>query len=169
MYVEISDMETITEHVSRHVLGNVACVRHNFDLVMHCFQSLTHLPTLTLNFRCEEDVFSRFCILDARGKVAATLNMAVGKGTEVSKQFSHYYLVCFAVYWGSLESKKLACAHFLHQLYSPCCPLLLLFKDVSQYQNAELIFCNIDNIHVMRTSAQAYADALSASAAQASG
>lgn len=69
--------------------------------------------------RCEEDQFSRFCILDARGKVAATLNMAVGKGTE----------------------------------------------DVSLYQNTELIFCNIDNIHVMRASAAAMADALSASVA----
>jgi hypothetical protein len=50
--------------------------------------------------------------------VAATLNMAMGKGTE----------------------------------------------DISYYQNTELIFCNIDNIHVMRSSANAFADALSASA-----
>jgi hypothetical protein len=68
--------------------------------------------------RGEEDNFAKLCILDARGKVAATLNMAMGKGTE----------------------------------------------DVSYYQNTELVFCNIDNIHVMRTSAVALADALSASA-----
>jgi hypothetical protein len=66
----------------------------------------------------EEDTFSKLIILDARGKVAATLNMAMGKGTE----------------------------------------------DVSYYPNTELVFCNIDNIHVMRTSASAMADALSASA-----
>ena len=69
--------------------------------------------------RSEEDVFSKLWILDARGKVAATLNMAMGKGTE----------------------------------------------DVSYYPQTELIFCNIDNIHVMRNSAWAMADALSASAA----
>jgi len=50
---------------------------------MFHLSSISH-PFFTYNFRCEEDVFSRFCILDARGKVAATLNMAVGKGTEVS-------------------------------------------------------------------------------------
>lgn len=42
--------------------------------------------------------------MDARGRVAATLNMAAGKGTE----------------------------------------------DVSCYHNAQLVFGNIDNIHVMR-------------------
>lgn len=72
--------------------------------------------------RSEEDQFSKFCILDARGKVAAALNMAVGKGTE----------------------------------------------DVSLYQNTELIFCNVDNIHVMRASAVAMADALSSSTAYTS-
>lgn len=69
----------------------------------------------------EEDAFSKLIILDARGKVAATLNMAMGKGTE----------------------------------------------DVSYYPNTELVFCNIDNIHVMRSSATAMADALSASSAYA--
>ena len=123
--LKISDMETITEHVLRHVHGSVARVRLNFDVGMQRFQSLPHQKTW--NFRCEEDVFSRFCILDARGKVAATLNMAVGKGTEVSKHFSLYYLVCIVVYGGSLESKNLACPRFLQQLYSPCYPLLLLF------------------------------------------
>ena len=67
-------------------------------------------------------MFSKLTILDARGKVAATLNMAMGKGTE----------------------------------------------DINCYQNAELIFCNIDNIHVMRNSANNFADALSASAAYTS-
>jgi len=66
--------------------------------------------------RSDEDLYAKLFILDARGKIAATLNMAVGKGTE----------------------------------------------DVSLYQNAELVFCNIDNIHVMRSSANALADTLSA-------
>ncbi len=35
-------------------------------------------------------------------------------------------------------------------------------EDVSLYQNAELLFCNIDNIHVMRASANCLADALAA-------
>lgn len=65
--------------------------------------------------RSEGDTFSKLYIFDARGKVAATLNMAAGKGTE----------------------------------------------DVSLYQNTELIFCNIDNIHVMRSSAAIFAEALS--------
>jgi hypothetical protein len=47
-----------------------------------------------------------FCILDARGQIAATVNMAAGKGTE----------------------------------------------DVSRYVSTELEFCNIENIHVMRSS-----------------
>eukprot|EP01034_Spumella_vulgaris_P031305 gene31305-38677_t len=64
--------------------------------------------------KTDEDLYSKLYILDARGKIAATLNMAVGKGTE----------------------------------------------DVSMYQNAELIFCNIDNIHVMRSSACNLADTL---------
>ena len=59
-------------------------------------------------------MYSNLYILDCRGKVAATLNMAVGKGTE----------------------------------------------DVSFYPNTELIYCNIDNIHVMRSSAGMFADAL---------
>jgi hypothetical protein len=67
--------------------------------------------------RSDADIFSKLFILDARGKVAATLNMAVGKGTE----------------------------------------------DVSLYQNTELLFCNIDNIHVMRSSAMALMDALTVS------
>lgn len=57
---------------------------------------------------------SKLYIVDARGKIAATLNMAVGKGTE----------------------------------------------DTSQYQNTELVFCNIDNIHVMRSSASILAENL---------
>lgn len=55
---------------------------------------------------------SKLYILDARGKLAATLNMAAGKGTE----------------------------------------------DVSFYQNTELVFGNIENIHVMRSSAFMYSD-----------
>jgi len=62
----------------------------------------------------EAHAHSKLYILDARGKMAATLNMAVGKGTE----------------------------------------------DVSAYPNTELVFCNIDNIHVMRASAIALAEAL---------
>lgn len=53
--------------------------------------------------------------MDARGKIAATLNMAAGKGTE----------------------------------------------DVSVYQNTELVFGNIDNIHVMRSSANTLTDNIS--------
>ena len=34
------------------------------------------------------------------------------------------------------------------------------YLDVSMYGNAELIFCNVENIHVMRASAIALADAL---------
>ncbi len=67
-----------------------------------------------LRGRSDDDLYSKLFILDARGKIAATLNMAVGKGTE----------------------------------------------DISLYQNAELVFCNIDNIHVMRTSANSLADTL---------
>lgn len=58
---------------------------------------------------------SKLYILDARGKIAATLNMAAGKGTE----------------------------------------------DVSSYQNTELVFGNIDNIHVMRSSAATLTDNIS--------
>lgn len=112
------------------VFVDLCTVENSFEdtCTLHTASNLIKYKIGTLIYillicRCEEDVFSKFCILDARGKVAATLNMAVGKGTE----------------------------------------------DVSQYQNAELIFCNIDNIHVMRTSAAAMADALSSSAAQAMG
>lgn len=36
-------------------------------------------------------------------------------------------------------------------------------EDVSLYTHTELIFCNVDNIHVMRQSAQVLADLLLAS------
>lgn len=55
---------------------------------------------------------SKLYIMDARGRVAATLNMAAGKGTE----------------------------------------------DVSEMQNTELVFGNIDNIHVMRQAASSLAE-----------
>lgn len=58
---------------------------------------------------------AKLYILDARGRIAANLNMAAGKGTE----------------------------------------------DVSSYFNAELVFGNIENIHVMRNSANALAECLS--------
>lgn len=63
----------------------------------------------------DEDRHSKLFILDARGKMAATLNMAVGKGTE----------------------------------------------NVSLLDNTELIFCNIENIHVMRNSSVLFGEALS--------
>lgn len=59
--------------------------------------------------RRRQEVDPVFYILDARGQIAATVNMAAGKGTE----------------------------------------------DVSMYTNTELEFCNIENIHVMRSSYQA--------------
>lgn len=34
-------------------------------------------------------------------------------------------------------------------------------EDASQYQNTELLFCNLENIHVIRSSAMLFADALS--------
>lgn len=37
---------------------------------------------------------------------------------------------------------------------------LTALADVSLYCNTELIFCNVENIHVMRSSAMALADAL---------
>jgi hypothetical protein len=57
-------------------------------------------------FGRDGDTTDKFYIFDARRSIAATLNMAQGKGTECAKS----------------------------------------------YENAELIFCDIDNIHVMRTS-----------------
>ena len=62
----------------------------------------------------EQNIPPRFYILDARRQIAATLNMAAGKGTE----------------------------------------------DASMYNNTELIFGNIDNVHVMRQSANLLADLL---------
>ena len=72
--------------------------------------SLSLFPSLlsSLYYSESEHGLSRFTILDARRQIAATLNMAAGKGTE----------------------------------------------DVTLYPNTELLFCNIDNIHVMRVSAQ---------------
>ena len=37
---------------------------------------------------------------------------------------------------------------------------MCLLVDVSVYANTELLFCNIDNIHVMRASALSLAEAL---------
>lgn len=58
---------------------------------------------------------AKLYILDARGRIAAHLNMAAGKGTE----------------------------------------------DVSSYFNTELLFGNIENIHVMRNAANTFAECLS--------
>jgi myotubularin-related protein 1/2 len=60
------------------------------------------------------EVPTKFYIFDARRQIAATLNMAAGKGTE----------------------------------------------DASIYRNTDIIFCDIDNIHVMRSAATAFADCL---------
>jgi len=62
----------------------------------------------------DSEVPTKFYIFDARRQIAATLNMAAGKGTE----------------------------------------------DASIYTNTDLIFCDIDNIHVMRNSAITFADCL---------
>jgi len=62
----------------------------------------------------DQNLPAKFYILDARRQIAATLNMAAGKGTE----------------------------------------------DVTMYNNTELIFANIDNVHVMRQSANLLADLL---------
>jgi len=70
----------------------------------------------------EEEEYMKFYIFDCRGKVAATFNMAAGRGTE----------------------------------------------DVSQYRNTELLFCNLDNIHVMRNSAMSFAEALSGDSSSSS-
>jgi hypothetical protein len=70
--------------------------------VFYC--PITYL--LSLHARTPKYAHSKLYIVDARGKIAATLNMAAGKGTE----------------------------------------------DISSYHNAELVFGNIDNIHVMRSS-----------------
>ena len=76
--------------------------------------NLYRLKGRTHDVRESEDGPQKFYILDARRQIAATLNMAAGKGTE----------------------------------------------DISLYPNAELIFCNIDNIHVMRASVQGLAELL---------
>jgi Myotubularin-like phosphatase domain len=78
-----------------------------FPLSHFLFFSFPYPPS-SLFCRESEHGLSRFTILDARRQIAATLNMAAGKGTE----------------------------------------------DVTLYPNTELLFCNIDNIHVMRVSAQ---------------
>ena len=78
--------------------------------------------------------------------------MAVGKGTEGM-------YVCMQVCMTAFMTASL---YILHS-YSTLLKIVNSFKtyiDVSMYGNAELIFCNIENIHVMRSSANSFADAL---------
>mmetsp|Transcript_5160 Transcript_5160/g.7900 ORF Transcript_5160/g.7900 Transcript_5160/m.7900 type:complete len:898 (+) Transcript_5160:232-2925(+) len=72
----------------------------------------------SLNKSRSHEIEPTFHILDARGHMAATVNMAAGKGTE----------------------------------------------DVTCYVSTELEFCNIENIHVMRTSYAAVGELLTPSA-----
>ena len=52
------------------------------------------------------------------------------------------------------------CRHVCICMYAWALMLICAPLDVSMYGNAELIFCNVENIHVMRASAIALADAL---------
>lgn len=91
------------------------CIQyHNRSLSAFCLGfTVSFRPILTKYIPCSDsEAPTKFYIFDARRQIAATLNMAAGKGTE----------------------------------------------DASIYNNTDLIFCDIDNIHVMRMSAITFAD-----------